>query len=358
MIKRIESLLDILEKEKLDGLLLIKEPNIRYISGFTGSESYTVVSSKGRAFITDSRYTEQAEQECHDFEVVRWRSPFPELQDVIKEVCEKYGIKRLGFEKDAVTIDLYEKFKKALSNIEFVPTLGLVEGLRYVKDSGEIECIKKAAQIADAAFEELLKSVKPGITEKDIELELQYLIKKKGASDIGFPIIVASGARGSLPHAIPSEKKIEFGDFVTVDFGALYNGYRSDCTRTFGVGRLDEKQKEIYNIVKNAQHVGVESLKPGISGKDPDKNARSIIEKAGYGENFGHGLGHGVGLEIHEQPFMSSNCDKTILAGNVITVEPGIYIPGWGGVRIEDSVLVTENGPEILTKTSKELIII
>ena len=358
MTDRILNLLDILEREKLDGLLLVKDSNLQYISGFRGSESYAVVSPNGRAFITDSRYTEQAEQECPDFEVFRWRVPFPKIEDMLKDVCERYKIKRLGFEKDRVTFDQYERFKRTLGDIEFIPTLGLVEELRYVKDQDEIDCIRKAAQIADNAFEELLKSVKPGITEKDIEVELQYLIKKKGASDIGFPTIVASGVRGSLPHAIPSGKKIEPGDFVTLDFGALYNGYRSDCTRTFVIGSPDEKQREIYNIVKKAQQVGIESLKPGVNGKDIDRIARSIIEEAGYGGNFGHGLGHGVGLEIHEQPFLSQDCEKNISAGNVITIEPGIYIPGWGGVRIEDSVLINENGPEILTRISKELIVI
>ncbi|MDI3480597.1 MAG: Xaa-Pro aminopeptidase [Tepidanaerobacteraceae bacterium] len=357
--KRQDTLLASIEKANLDGILLVKDSNIRYISGFTGSESYVVVSKRGKAFITDSRYTEQAEQECPGFEVVRWRSPFPELEETIKKVCERFGIKRLGFEKDVVTYERYEKFRDGFGDdIELVPTSGLVEELRYVKDSSEIECIRKAAQIADSAFEELLKSIKPGITEKDIEIELQYLIKKKGATDIGFPTIVASGARGSLPHAVPSDRRIECGDFITIDFGALYNGYRSDCTRTFAVGRADERQRYIYNIVKRAQQIGIESLRPRVCGKEPDKNARSIIEEAGFGENFGHGLGHGVGLEIHEQPFMSSKCDKIIQPGNVVTVEPGIYIPGWGGVRIEDTVLVTENGPEILTKITKDLIVI
>jgi Xaa-Pro aminopeptidase len=197
-----------------------------------------------------------------------------------------------------------------------------------------------------------------GVTEKDIERELQYLIKKKGAEELGFDTIVASGKRSSLPHAIPSDKKIEKGDFVTMDFGAMYKGYRSDMTRTIVVGEADDKQVEIYNIVKAAQQKAVNAIKAGVSGKVPDDCARGHIIAAGYGDFFGHGLGHGVGLDIHEEPFMSPSCERTLEAGNIITVEPGIYLPDWGGVRIEDTVLVRAEGVEILTGSSKELIVL
>ncbi|HYE81795.1 MAG TPA: Xaa-Pro peptidase family protein [Clostridia bacterium] len=353
---RVQKLVETLRAKELDGILLLKDSNIRYISGFTGSESYVVISTKTRTFITDSRYTEQAESECDGFEVVRWRSPMLGLVETIQKVCKANGVKVLGFEQDKVTYELYEKLAKGLPGVKLVPTSGLVEGIRYVKDEAEIECIRTAAKIADEAFEELLKHIKAGTTEKDTERELQYLIKKKGADDIGFPIIVASGKRGSLPHAIPSDKEIEKGDFITFDFGAMYKGYRSDATRTVVFGKADEKQKEIYNIVKMAQVEGEKAIKAGVSGKVPDDCARSYIKNAGYGDFFGHGLGHGVGLDIHEEPFMSSSCERILEAGNVITVEPGIYLPDWGGVRIEDTVLVKADGIEILTKFPKELI--
>lgn len=353
---RVQKLVEKLEAGGLDGILLIKDSNIRYISGFTGSDSYVIVSAKARTFITDSRYTEQAEAECSGFDVVRWRSPAPGLMETIQKACEINGIKVLGFEQEKVTYELYEKLAKGLGGVKLVPTSGLVEGIRYVKDEDEIECIRNAAKIADEAFEEILKYIKAGVTEKDIERELQYMIKKKGADDIGFPIIVASGKRSSLPHAIPSDKKIEKGDFVTLDFGAMYKGYRSDMTRTVVVGEADGKQKEIYDIVKAAQAEGEKAIKSGVSGSVPDDSARGYIKNAGYGDFFGHGLGHGVGLDIHEEPFMSFSCEKTLIEGNMITVEPGIYLPDWGGVRIEDTVLVKADGIEILTKSSKELI--
>ena len=355
---RIEKLAKKIKAEDLDGILLIKDSNIRYITGFTGSDSFAVISEINRGFITDSRYTEQAEEECEGFEVIRWRSPAPGLIETIQSTCDRYGIKRLGFEKNWVTFDLYEKLSNGLNGILLVPTLGLVEGVRYIKDENEIECIRNAAQIADEAFEEILKYIKIGVTEKDIERELQYLIKKNGADDIGFPTIVASGKRSSLPHAIPSDKKIEKGDFVTMDFGAMYKGYRSDMTRTIVIGEADEKQRKIYDIVKAAQAEGEKAIKAGVSGRVPDDCTRGYIKNAGYGDFFGHGLGHGVGLDIHEEPFMSSSCEKTLTEGNVITVEPGIYLPDWGGVRIEDTVLVKADGVEILTKSSKELIVL
>ncbi|KUO68746.1 MAG: hypothetical protein APF77_14665 [Clostridia bacterium BRH_c25] len=355
---RVQKLEEILKAGNLDGMLLVNDSNIRYISGFTGSESYVIISAKARIFITDSRYTEQAEAECDGFEIVRWRSPMPGLVETIQQVCKTNGVKVLGFEQGKVTYELYEKLAKGLEGVKPVPTSQLVEGIRYVKDEGETECIRNAAKIADEAFEEILKYIKVGVTEKDIERELQYLIKKKGAEDIGFPIIVASGKRSSLPHAIPSDKSIEKGDFITMDFGAMYKGYRSDMTRTVVVGEADEKQREIYNIVKAAQAEGVLAIKAGVSGKIPDDCARGYIENAGYGDFFGHGLGHGVGLDIHEEPFMSQSCKKTLVEGNVITVEPGIYLPDWGGVRIEDTVLVKADGAEILTKASKELIVL
>lgn len=356
--KRVDKLMDVLKEQELDGLFIVKDANIRYLSGFTGSESYMVISQECRAFITDSRYTEQAERECRDFEIIKWRSPNPDLPETIKSVCSKYNIKRLGFEKNCVKVDLYERLKEALGDIEFTGTLGLVEGIRRIKDQSEIECIKKAAQISDDAFNEILNYIRPGVSERDIERELSYLIRKKGADDIGFPIIAASGGNSSMPHAVPSDKLVECGEFITMDFGSLYKGYRSDMTRTIVVGSASEKQRYIYNVVKESLRKSTETVKAGVDCKIPDRAAREVILKEGIKEIFEYGVGHGVGLEIHEDPFMSPKCPLILEAGNVVTVEPGIYIPGWGGVRIEDSVVVTQDGCEIITKSPKELIVV
>lgn len=355
---RIERLNQRLKEEKLDAIFLLNDSNIRYISGFTGSDSYVIVAEGLNAFITDSRYTEQAEEECKAFEVIRHRKPALSLEETIQNLCTKQGIKRMAFEREHMNYGMYVQLVKALPEVELVANTELVERLRSIKDEVEIDCIRKAAEIADQAFTEILEYIKPGVTEKDVERELQYLIKKLGADDIGFPIIVASGKRSSLPHAIPADKSIEKGDFVTLDFGAMYRGYRSDMTRTVVVGEADDKQKEIYAIVKAAQAAASDAIKAGMSCKAIDACARDYITKAGYGEHFGHGLGHGVGLDIHEEPYFSVNSESTLDAGNIMTVEPGIYLPNWGGVRIEDTVVVGENGIEVLTKSSKELIVI
>jgi Xaa-Pro aminopeptidase len=355
---RIKRLKERLKGEKVDGILLLNDSNIRYISGFTGSESYVIISEQVSAFITDSRYTEQAAEECIDFEVIRWGRPLLGLNETIRDICTKYGIKKLAFEKEHIKYGVYEELLKALPEVELISTSQVVERLRGIKDEGEISCIRKAAQIADRAFVEILKYIKPGVTEKDIERELQYLIKKQGADDVAFGSIVASGKRSSLPHAIPSDKKIENGDFVTLDFGAMYMGYRSDMTRTVVVGEASDEQRKVYEIVKAAQAAASDAIKAGVPCKVADSAAREYIANAGYGDYFGHGLGHGLGLDIHEEPFLSPSSEKILELGNTVTVEPGIYLPNWGGVRIEDTVVVGENGIEVLTKATKSLVII
>jgi Xaa-Pro aminopeptidase len=348
-----------MEEQGLDGLFLMGEANIRYVSGFTGGDSYVLFTTKKRFFITDSRYTEQAEQECFGFEIVEHRGNSPGLEETVARLCSEYHIKKIGFEQNFVTYEIYEKLSRALKEkTDLVPTSGMVEEARLVKDEGEIALIRKAAEIADETFTYVLGLIKPGIKEKDIEIELEYQMKKNGASGTAFPTIVASGPRGSLPHALPSQRIIKQGDFITLDFGAVYQGYCSDITRTVCVGEPNQKQKEIYHIVKKAQEKGLQSLRAGIMGKDADKLVRNVIEKAGYGSYFGHGLGHGVGLEIHEEPFLNKRSEKVLTSGAVVTVEPGIYLPNWGGLRIEDTVLVTQKGCETLTHSPKELIVL
>lgn len=355
--KRVENLQKILKEQDLDGIFLTKETNIRYMTGFTGSESFALISQNNKVFITDSRYTEQAQNQCAGFEIVKWRSPLP-LPETIKSVCEKLGIKKLGFEKGFMAYDMYERMKSVLSGIDFIGTSGLVERLRIVKEEQEIEYLKKAAGIADAAFKQVLNYVKAGVTERDVEREFQYLVKKNGGEDIGFSSIIASGKNSSMPHAIPGDKKIEDGDFVTFDIGALYNGYRSDMTRTIVIGHASDKQKKVYETVKCALEAGTNAVRAGASGKTPHFVAKDIIDKSGIGGVFEYGVGHGIGLDIHENPFMGVYCEYMLEANNVLTVEPGIYLPGWGGVRIEDSMVVKEDGCEVITQSPRELIIV
>ncbi|WP_416197507.1 MAG: Xaa-Pro aminopeptidase [Sporanaerobacter sp.] len=353
---RIEKLYEQMSKNNIDGLFLLTEPNVRYISRFTGSDSFVFITSKNNYFITDSRYTEQAQSQCKGFEVIRWGNPFKSLVETVKDLVKKDGVKRIGFEKEYMNFGMYESLRESISNIELVPTSYLVEEIRVVKDEEEIECIKRACDFADKAFEKILKIIKVGMTEMELALELEYYMRKAGAEGISFDTIFISGKKTSLPHGQPSDKKIENGDFITIDFGALYKGYHSDMTRTVVVGKANEKQVEIYNIVKAAQQRGLDVLRSGISGKEADTEVRKIMGE--YNEYFGHGLGHGVGLELHEIPFMGVNCDRVLEENSVVTVEPGIYIPDWGGVRIEDSVVVKKDGIEILTHSPKELIIL
>ncbi len=341
--------------KKLDALLVSNEVNVTYMSGFTGDDSILLITLANKYMLTDFRYTEQAEKECPGFEIIKCDKA--KRFEKISELLKKENIKRLGFEQHVSYSD-YEKLKAALEDAKLVPTDNIIEKLRYIKDEKEKSYIMKAQEIADSAFSNIIKFIKPGMTEKQVTAELEYLMKKGGADGPAFDTLLISGKKTSLPHGKPSDKKIDEGDFVTLDFGALYKGYRSDMTRTIAVGGVSERQAKIYGIVKKAQLNALKALKAGINGKVPDDAAREVIGAEGYNDNFGHGLGHGVGLEIHEEPYMGKNSKYKLEEGCIVTVEPGIYIPGWGGVRIEDTVLVTKEGCEIFTKSSKDLIVI
>lgn len=355
---RVERLQGKLLNANIDALLITDVKNVSYVSGFTGDDSYVIISNTANYFITDFRYIEQATAECPGFEIIRHDGSKKPLQQLINELAHNIGVKRLGFEKAHVSYASYEKLLEHLKDIEFIPTSELVEELRYVKDQEEIDRMRKAAAIADKAFFEILKVIKPGRTEKEAAAELEYFMKKFGADDIAFETILVSGVNTSLPHGKPTDKKIEEGDFITFDFGALYKGYRSDMTRTIVVGTPTPEQEKIYNLVKEAQQNAVNAIHAGVIGNIPDQKAREVFRREGYEENFGHGLGHGVGLLIHEEPFMGTVCSRVLEENCVVTVEPGIYIPAWGGVRIEDTVVVTKDGCEILTKSSKDLLIV
>lgn len=355
---RIDALHKLMEKNNIDGLFLVTEPNVRYVSRFTGADSFVLITSKNNYFITDSRYTEQAEAQCDGFNVIRYasNSPWKPLIETVNDLSKKDGVKRLGFEKEYLTFVMYDKMSEKVENVELVPTSYLVEELRSKKYEEEIALIQKACEIADEAYSNILKQIKVGMTEVDLALELDYQMRKLGAEDVSFDTIFISGKKTSLPHGQPSDKIIEHGDFITMDFGALYKGYHSDMTRTIVVGEASDEQIKIYNIVKKAQQIGLDTIKAGIMGKEVDRIVRESMGE--YNEYFGHGLGHGAGLEIHEPPFMGPNCDTILEKNFVVTVEPGVYIPGWGGVRIEDSVVVKENGIDILTHSTKDLLII
>jgi Xaa-Pro aminopeptidase len=293
----------------------------------------------------------QASQQCKGFEIIEHNN-----EKSIYQIINSLGIKQLSFEEDFVTYGQYKELEDKLTGISLSPLNGIVNKLRRYKDSEELSIIEKAAIITDEAFGYIIEYIKPGISEKEISFELENCMRKKGASGTSFNIIVASGIRSAMPHGVASDKLVEKGDFITMDFGCVYQGYCSDMTRTIVIGKATEKQREIYNIVLEAQQKALEAIKPGISTKEVDRVARNVISTYGYGKYFGHGLGHGVGLEIHEEPRLSPLGKDILEAGMVITNEPGIYIPDFGGVRIEDLVVVTHDGNKVLSKSPKQLI--
>ena len=332
-------------KPPLDGLLITNLINVRYLSNFTGSSGFIIMSPKKNFFFTDFRYTTQAKKEVSGFKI----EEFKNQNEAIKNFCKKERIINLGFEASYMPFSVYKNFKKALSPVKLIPTTGVIEILRIVKDEGEMICIRKAVSILEKGLKPVLPMLRKKLKEREIALELEYQLKKLGAQKLSFDLIVASGKRSALPHGVASDKKISKGEFVIIDFGCSYNGYHSDVTRTFIIGKPDKKQQQIYNIVRDAQSIAIENIKPGKTCEEIDDAARNYIKKNGFDKYFGHGLGHGVGLDVHEEPRISKKVKEKIKEGMVFTVEPGIYIPGFGGVRIEDMVYVTESGCKVLT---------
>ncbi|MDR5658203.1 Xaa-Pro peptidase family protein [Serpentinicella sp. ANB-PHB4] len=349
--ERLNKAQSILTSENIDAVLIAKPENRRYISNFTGSVGFLVITKEAPYILVDFRYIEQAKSQCEDFKVVEINKENP-----IENIFQKLNLKRVGFEDEYMTYQQYNKLYNKKYNIDLVPLGNKVNKLRMAKSQTEVDYIKKAASLADEAFDHILSFIQPNMVEREISLELEFFMKKKGASANSFDFIVASGKRSSLPHGVASNKKITKGDFVTFDFGCVYHGYCSDMTRTIVIGEANTKQLEIYNTVLKAQETALRAVKPGITGKELDEIARNIIAKKGFGQYFGHGLGHGVGLEVHELPHISVLGEEPLKPGMVITIEPGIYIPDFGGVRIEDLVVVTDDGYEVLSKSTKELI--
>jgi Xaa-Pro aminopeptidase len=338
----------------IDGLLITSTFNRRYMTNFTGSAGVVLISNEKALFITDFRYVGQAANQCLGYEVVQHSGS---IVDEVANQAKLLGVKKLGFEQDHLTFASFKAYEKAVEG-ELVPVSGVIEKLRLIKTPAEIKILKEAADIADAAFKHILDFIKPGKTELEVSNELEFFMRNAGATSSSFDIIVASGYRSSLPHGVASEKLIESGDFVTLDFGAYYKGFVSDITRTVAVGTPSPKLKEIYDIVLEAQLRGMAGIKPGMTGREADALTRDYISEKGYGEFFGHSTGHGIGLEVHEGPSLSTKSDIILEPGMIVTVEPGIYIPELGGVRIEDDTIITENGNETLTHSTKELIIL
>lgn len=340
-----------------EAMLITSELNRRYLTGFTGTAGIVLVTASGASLFTDFRYTEQASAQSSGVEVTE--HPTTGYYELVAERLRGEGVERVLFEDGAVSYAAYALLKERLAPVELVPAGKALERLRAVKEDYELAVIQEAADIADRTFEHILGFIKPGAKESDIALEMEFYMRKLGASGTSFDTIVASGVRSAMPHGVASDRTIGSGEFVTLDFGAYYKGYCSDLTRTVVVGPASDRHREIYGIVLEAQLHALENLKPGMSGREADALTRDIITRYGYGDQYGHSTGHGIGLDIHEEPRLSYSApDSILLPGHVVTVEPGIYLPGFGGVRIEDDVVLTDDGIKILTHSPKELIVL
>ena len=328
--------------------------NVRYLTGFTGSNGLAVVGRDLRRFVTDFRYVEQAADQVDGFD--REQAP-PEFLTALADGWPGGGELRLGFEDEDVSVRRHTRLREVLPDrVELVPAGGIVEALRAVKDADEVERIRAAAALVDEVYGALRDQGLVGRTEREVALAIEEDMRRRGASAPSFPSIVASAERGALPHADPTDERIPTGTLVTLDVGAVLDGYCSDCTRTWATGPLPDDLAAAYDLVRRAQEAALAAVRPGPEGREVDAVARDMITAAGHGEHFGHGLGHGVGLAIHEAPRLARTAEGRLVAGNVVTVEPGVYLPGRGGVRIEDLVVVTEDGHTVLSGTTKDLV--
>lgn len=350
---RMHSIQQIIKQKKIEGIIIANIKNVRYLTGFRGSSGFIFITRDKRLFFTDFRYKEQAQKEVNGWEIGIEKG---KRIDVIRNIIKKIGIKSLGFEA-SISYEFYEHLKRL--PVRLIPLKGIIENLRKIKDKGEIFNIKKAVEIAEKAFLKVRPMIRAGVKENEIASRLEDELKRAGCKHIPFDVIVASGKNSSMPHARPTEKKIEKGDFVIIDWGGEADGYYSDMTRTFLINGASISDKiKIYKLVQKAQQRAIDAVGLGIKTQDIDRIARDIIKKAGYGEFFGHGTGHGIGLDVHEPPYVSWFKGERISDGMVFTVEPGVYMPGKGGVRIEDMVLVKNGKAELLTGLSRDLEII
>jgi Xaa-Pro aminopeptidase len=338
---------------EVDAVLITNLPNVRYLSGFTGTNGQVLVSGTTATFFTDGRYTERARHEAPDVECVTYGSS---IDDELAGRCQSVGASRLGFEARSVTVREHERLAKALGGLRLIPLDDAVERLRWVKDPEELELLRGAQTATDGAFEEILEFLAVGQSERQVAQELERLLRRDGADGLSFDSIVGFGDHAAQPHHEPCHRLLEEGDVIKMDFGALRGGYHADFTRTVAFGEPAAELKKVHDVVREAQQAGIDAIAPGVTGAVVDRASRSLIADAGYGDAFVHGLGHGVGLEIHEGPRLGREFEDPLPEGAVVTVEPGIYLPGLGGVRIEDMIEVTEEGGRALSAATRELI--
>jgi Xaa-Pro aminopeptidase len=353
-VSRLEKLRHNVAHQEFDALLVSQPENRRYLSGFTGSAGWLLISASNALLAVDFRYVEQAKRESSDFDVIYIKG---DIASWLAQMASDLGFKKIGFEADKITFATYHHLCKAASDnhnqIQFIPTTGLVESLRAIKEPEELQFIIEAVELADIALDYAKSIVRPGVTEKQIAWELEKFLREKGSETMPFDIIVASGPNSALPHAQPSDRVILRGEPVVIDMGARVNGYCSDLSRTLCLGKGDKTFFTIYDIVLGAQLAALATIGADLTGDQADRLARTVIDQANYGEAFGHGLGHGVGLEAHELPRLGSNSADLLVDGMVFTIEPGIYIAGWGGIRIEDTVVMENGKLKALTKAEK-----
>ncbi|MFQ6026909.1 MAG: M24 family metallopeptidase [Dehalococcoidia bacterium] len=352
---RVEQLVARLPEREVDALLISIPENRRYLSGFTGSAGYLLLGADTPLLFTDSRYAEQAAQQCPEFQIVQIQAGW----DWLVEHLKSSGLQRVGFESEHLTVANYQRLleaikeEPALGHTALIATSSLTEDLRITKDSEELAQLQQAIDISDAAMERVGPTLRAGLTEREVAAGLEATMRELGADAPSFNTIVAAGANGAMPHHRPTDKAIQEGEPIVIDMGAKVGGYCSDLSRTVVVGEPDDTFRRVYDIVLGAQLTAINTVQAGMTGADCDRLSRGVIAQAGYGDNFGHSLGHGVGLAVHESPRVGPRSEDSLVPGMVFTVEPGIYLPGWGGVRIEDIVILEESGARPLSRAGK-----
>ena len=355
MKERVTRLVAHLPEKELDAILISSPNNRRYLSGFTGSAGYLFITPQRQVLFTDSRYTEQAGNESPQFEVIRTEPGLGWLTDALKDT----GVRRVGFESDVMTVASYNRLLDAIKEEEglggtsLIATSGITDELRAIKDKDELAQLQKAIDASDRAMETVCPTIQAGMTEREVAWRMEVAMREFGADNISFGTIVAAGPNGAMAHHRADDTVIKAGEPIVIDMGARVNGYCSDITRTVVVGEPDETFHKMYNVVLGAQLAAINTVRPGLTGVECDALSRNIIADAGYGDNFGHSLGHGVGLAVHESPRVGPRAENVLLPNMVFTIEPGIYLPGWGGVRIEDIVILGEDGARVLSKAGK-----
>lgn len=353
---RVDQIRDSFKANKMDAFLVTNLTSIKYLTGFMGSAAVALITKDKNYFVTDFRYKTVVKDEVNpDFDIIIGKQSSYEF---LKPIFKKQKLKKIGFESNTLNFNAYRSLKKNYE-VKWLPVEGLVESISAIKTTDELDCIRKAVDITDKAFHHILASIKPGkTTEKELAADITYFQMKLGGEKNSFDPIVASGENSALPHAHPTDRVIQTGDLLTLDYGTVYKGFNSDMTRTIAIGEISEEKRKIYEVVLEAQKTALGNIKAGASCRKVDASARDLIKSYGFGEYFGHGLGHGLGYEVHESPRLNQVYKGKLKVNNVVTVEPGIYIEGLGGVRIEDDVVVTEEGCEILNKTTKDLIVL